>query len=62
MDTEEQFNDLAGRLIELHEALETVNREVAATVKTARAEGKSWEWIGAQINLTKQGAQQRYGA
>jgi hypothetical protein len=49
-------------LRKLAERLRALEAEVADNVRLARGAGASWAQIGRQVGLSKQGAQQRWGA
>ena len=46
--------DLVGRRL-------AVDDELAAAVRAARRDGRSWSAIGAMLGMSKQAAQQKYG-
>lgn len=46
--------DLVGRRL-------AVDNELAAAVRAARRDGRSWSAIGAMLGMSKQAAQQKYG-
>lgn len=52
----------AGELSELAEAREDLETLIAMSVGRARAAGETWAQIAASLGVTKQAAQQRYGA
>ena len=47
-----------GELVAMREVLEET---IAEAVHLQRANGKSWTSIGDSLNITRQGARQRYG-
>lgn len=53
--------DLRQVLRDLHLAAETLDSATRTAVNTARRAGASWADIGHELDLTRQGAQQRYG-
>lgn len=49
------------RIIQARTDLAHAEEELRAAVKAARDAGDSWSMIGAALDTTKQGAQQRFG-
>lgn len=48
-------------IAELAALRDRTNRELAASVAKAREAGLSWSQIGAELGVSKQAAQQKYG-
>jgi len=49
------------RVVRARKALDEAERELRQAVDAAREAGDSWTVIGAALNMSRQGAQQRYG-
>jgi hypothetical protein len=49
------------RLRQLHLECTLITQKIEASVEYAREAGASWEQIGDQLDMTKQGAQQKFG-
>jgi hypothetical protein len=49
------------RMVEARSALDEAERELEESVGAARDAGDSWTIIGAAINMSRQGAQQKFG-
>ena len=50
------------RLAELADRRASIETEITAAVREARAAGGSWSMIGFMLGVSKQAAQQRYGS
>jgi len=48
-------------IAELAEQRESIDVALAAAVRAARKNGRSWSEIGAMLGVTKQAAQRKYG-
>lgn len=57
--TNDQLIELLDRLVVVREQADELVDQVA---RQARAEGASWTVVGEAVGMTKQGAQQRWGA
>ena len=49
------------RMVAARAALDKAERELSDSVEAARKAGDSWTIVGAAINMSRQGAQQKYG-
>lgn len=49
------------RIVTARETLDHAERELVEAVEAARRAGDSWTTIGAALDITRQGAQQRFG-
>jgi hypothetical protein len=58
----QNVTDPMARLDRVRWAREVLEALESATVRTARASGATWKDIGVIYGMTKQGAQQRFGA
>ena len=57
-----QAFDVLGWVATAHQQANAAEATLAAAVTRARQTGASWAAIGAQLSLTRQGAQQRFNA